>query len=46
MINIEKIEDYNFEGQRLLFDDSKRFDFDRFTIMFINQFNDDYLNLE
>ncbi len=45
MINVEKIQDYNYEGQRLLFKKSKRLDFDRFTILFIEEFDDDYLNL-
>lgn len=45
MINLEKIEDFNYEGQRLLFEKSKRFDYDRFTILFLEEFDDDYLNL-
>lgn len=45
MSNFEKIQDFNYEGQRLLFEKSKRFDYDRFTIMFIEDFDDDYLNL-
>lgn len=45
MINFQKIEDLNYEGQRLLFENSKRFDYDRFTILLIEEFDDDYLNL-
>lgn len=45
MINFEKIEDFNYEGQRLLFEKSERFDYDRFTILFLEEFDDDYLNL-
>jgi len=45
MKNNEKIVDYNFEGQRLLFENSKRYDYDRFTIFYLNDFDDDYLNL-
>lgn len=45
MINFEKIEDFNYEGQRLLFEGSKRFDYDRFTILLLEEFDDDYLNL-
>ena len=45
MNDIEKIIDYNFEGQRLLFKNSQRFDNERFTIMYLDEFDDDYLNL-
>lgn len=45
MISFEKIQDFNYEGQRLLFKSSERFDYDRFTILFIKEFDDDYLNL-
>lgn len=45
MTNIEKIQDFNFEGQRLLFEKSKRIDTERFTILFLKEFDDDYLNL-
>ena len=45
MNNIEKIINYNFEGQRLLFENSKRYDYERFTIFYLNEFDDDYLNL-
>lgn len=45
MISFEKIQDFNYEGQRLLFEKSKRFDYDRFTILFLEEFDDDYLNL-
>lgn len=45
MINIEKIQDFNYEGQRLLFEKSKRLDYDRFTIILLEEFDDDYLNL-
>lgn len=45
MNNIEKIIYYNFEGQRLLFENSKRYDYERFTIFYLNEFDDDYLNL-
>lgn len=45
MVSFEKIQDFNYEGQRLLFEKSKRFDYDRFTILFLEEFNDDYLNL-
>lgn len=45
MIKFDKIQDFNYEGQRLLFEKSKRFDYDRFTILFIEEFDDDYLNL-
>ncbi|MBQ6991539.1 MAG: GNAT family N-acetyltransferase [Clostridia bacterium] len=45
MVSLEKIQDYNYEGQRLLFEKSKRLDYDRFTILLIDEFNDDYLNL-
>ncbi len=45
MINLEKIEDLNYEGQRLLFKNSKRLDYDRFTILLLEEFDDDYLNL-
>lgn len=45
MISFEKIEDFNYEGQRLLFKKSERFDYDRFTILFLEEFDDDYLNL-
>ena len=45
MISFEKIEDFNYEGQRLLFEKSERFDYDRFTILFLEEFDDDYLNL-
>lgn len=45
MISLEKIQDFNYEGQRLLFKKSERFDYDRFTILFLEEFDDDYLNL-
>lgn len=45
MDNLEKIEDFNYEGQRLLFEKSKRLKYDRFTILLIDEFDDDYLNL-
>lgn len=45
MISFEKIEDFNYEGQRLLFEKSERYDYDRFTILFLEEFDDDYLNL-
>ena len=45
MNDIEKIIDYNFEGQRLLFKNSKRIDDERFTIMYLDEFDDDYLNI-
>lgn len=45
MNNFEKIQDFNYEGQRLLFEKSKRIEYDRFTILFIEEFDDDYLNL-
>ena len=45
MIDFEKIQDFNYEGQRLLFKKSERFDYDRFTILFLEEFDDDYLNL-
>lgn len=45
MISLEKIQDFNYEGQRLLFEKSKRLEYERFTIMFIEEFEDDYLNL-
>lgn len=45
MDDLEKIIDYNYEGQRLLFKNSKRFDNKRFTIMYLDEFDDDYLNL-
>ena len=45
MVSFEKIQDFNYEGQRLLFEKSKRFDYDRFTILFLEEFDDDYLNL-
>jgi len=45
MINIEKMQDFNYEGQRLLFEKSKRLDYDRFTIILLEEFDDDYLNL-
>lgn len=41
----ETIIDLNFEGQRLLFENSKRFDYERFTIMYLDEYNDDYLNI-
>ena len=45
MIDLEKIQDFNYEGQRLLFKNSKRLDYDRFTILLLEEFDDDYLNL-
>lgn len=45
MISKKKIQDFNYEGQRLLFEKSERFDYDRFTILFLEEFDDDYLNL-
>ncbi len=45
MIDLEKIQDFNYEGQRLLFENSKRLDYDRFTIILLEEFDDDYLNL-
>ncbi len=45
MIDLEKIQDFNYEGQRLLFKNSKRLDYDRFTIILLEEFDDDYLNL-
>lgn len=45
MNSFEKIQDYNYEGQRLLFENSKRLDYDRFTIILLEEFEDDYLNL-
>lgn len=45
MISLEKIQDFNYEGQRLLFEKSERLDYDRFTILFLEEFDDDYLNL-
>lgn len=45
MTNLEKIQDFNYEGQRLLFEKSKRFDYNKFTILLIDEFDDDYLNL-
>lgn len=45
MNNLEKIEDFNYEGQRLLFEKSRRLEYDRFTILLIEEFDDDYLNL-
>lgn len=45
MINLEKIQDFNYEGQRLLFETSKRLDYDRFTVLLINEFDDNFLNL-
>ncbi len=35
MNSLEKIQDFNYEGQRLLFEKSKRFDYDKFTILFL-----------
>ena len=45
MYDLEKIIDYNYEGQRLLFKNSKRIEDNRFTIMYLDEFDDDYLNL-
>lgn len=45
MIDLEKIQDFNYEGQRLLFENSKRLDYDRFTIILLEEFDDDFLNL-
>lgn len=39
------IMDLNFEGQRLLFNKSKRFDYEKFTIMYLEEYDDDYLNI-
>lgn len=45
MASLEEIQDFNYEGQRLLFEKTKRFDYDRFTILLLDEFDDDYLNL-
>lgn len=45
MVSLEKIQDANYEGQRLLFEKTKRLDYDRFTIILMDEFDDDYLNL-
>lgn len=45
MISFEKIQEFNYEWQRLLFEKSERIDYDRFTILFLEEFDDDYLNL-
>lgn len=45
MISFEKIQDFNYEGQRLLFEKSQRLDYDRFTILFLEEFDDDYLKV-